>query len=118
MDMPVFEPVVGGHYDLQNMTVILRGEFRGFIRCVRKAEVGGNTIHVPQGTQPLLLFKILRGPGESGYRYAGAHVSIHYDTYHKKVKFTLQAEHFGNTIAQIERHGPQPRYFWRLVDKP
>jgi hypothetical protein len=115
MEIASFEPVVGQTYDIQDMTVVLQGIFRGFIQNVRMAGVHGRKITVPSG-QPLMLFEIVRRHGApSGYRYAGAHVSTFYDTHRKRVRFTLAAEHFGNTVDQIARGGPQPRYYWKKV---
>ncbi len=116
MEIASFEPVVGQTYDVQDMSIVMRGVFKGFIRNVRTAEVHGRSIDVPDYDDPLLLFEIVRdrtGPG--AYRYAGARISTFYDTHRKRVRFTLAADYFGNTVAQIEKHGPQPRYRWKKV---
>ncbi len=118
MEIASFEPVIGETYDIQDMTTVLKGIFKGFIQNVRMAEVHGRKITVPSG-QPLMLFEIVQPgtwlPMAGGYRYAGVHVSTFYDTYRKRVRFTLAAEHFGNTVDQIARGGPRPRHYWKKV---
>ena len=117
MEIASFEPMVGGEYELQDMTSLLRGTFLGFIQNVREADVSGVKITVPGTGKPLMLFEISRRKGEpSGHRYAAAHVGIFFDTHRDRVRFTLVADHFGNTIAGIERHGEQPEYFWKLIE--
>jgi hypothetical protein len=117
MEIASFEPKVGVEYELQDMTSILRGTFLGFIQNVRKASFAGVEITVPGTGKPLMLFEIIRGRGApSGYRYAAAHVGIFFDTHRDRVRFTLVADHFGHTIAGIERHGEQPDYFWKLIE--
>ncbi len=117
MEIASFEPVVGQTYDIEDISITLKGIFKGFIQHVRTAEVHGKKIDVPRG-ETMMLFEIVQPESwtvASGYRYAGAHVRTIYDTHRKRIRFTLSADHFGNTVAQIERHGPQPRYRWKKV---
>jgi len=116
MEIASFEPVVGRTYEFGDMSIVLKGVFKGFIRHVRSTEFNGKKITMSRhDVEPLMLFEIARPPGSTGYRYAGVHVSTYYDTHKKRIRFSLSANHFGNTVGEIGRHGPQPRYYWKKV---
>ena len=120
MEIASFEPVIGQVYDIESMTTVLKGTFKGFIQNVRSAELYGEKVTVPVGDKDaLLLFEVVRRPesmgGYRGYRYAGVHVRTFLDTRQKKIRFTLAAYYFGNTVGQIERGGPQTRRYWKKV---
>ena len=116
MEIASFEPVVGNVYNIQDMTVVHQGTFLGFAEYVYEADVHGTKVFPPYG-EPLLLFETIQhANGFPGHRYAGVRVRTFYDTHFKKVRFTLEASHWGRTIEALRRAGSSSQQrFWKLV---
>lgn len=115
MKIAQFKPVVGETYDIANMTLDMKGIFKGFIRKFQRSSDTSEP-YFYGSLEKLLLFEIVRPEGRTGYKYAAAHVLTNYDSFLGVVSFTLSADHFGNTVEEIDRFGPQRKVSWGLIE--